>query len=102
MEKAEFEPRVIRARGRLSQLEVESQVEEERKSAEQELRLVIGQLEGFAQSLNEGLSDADWRTRREAGSPRNGPPIPFVQSAAGCGPVFPWRVTCFVSWVLET
>ena len=49
----------------MSQLEAESRVEEERQAAEQELRLVIGQLEGFAQRVNEGLGEADWRTRRE-------------------------------------
>ncbi len=65
MEKAEFEPRVVRARERLSQLEAESRVEEERQTAEQELRLVIGQLEVFAQRVSEGLGEADWRTRRE-------------------------------------
>ena len=65
MEKAEFEPRVVRARERLSQLEAESRVEEERQSAEQELRLVIGQLEAFARRVKEGLGEADWRTRRE-------------------------------------
>jgi hypothetical protein len=65
MEKPEFEPRVVRARERLAQLEAESRVEEERQTAEQELRLVIGQLEGFAQRVNEGLGEADWRTRRE-------------------------------------
>ena len=62
MEKAEFEPRVIRARERLSQLEGESRAEEERQTAEQELRLVIGQLEVFAQRVKEGLGEADWRS----------------------------------------
>jgi site-specific DNA recombinase len=65
MEKAEFEPRVVRARERLFQLESVSRVEEERQTAEQELRQVIGQLEGFSLRVNEGLVDADWRTRRE-------------------------------------
>jgi site-specific DNA recombinase len=65
MEKVEFEPRVIRARERLSQLQAEARVEEERQTAEQELRLVIGQLEGFAQRVSEGLGEANWRTRRE-------------------------------------
>jgi site-specific DNA recombinase len=64
-EKAEFELRVVRARERLSQLESESRVEAERQTAEQELRLVIGQLEGFSQRVNEGLIDADWQKRRE-------------------------------------
>jgi site-specific DNA recombinase len=65
MEKGEFEPRIARARERLSQLEAESRVEEERQTAEQELRLVIGQLEVFAQRVSEGLGEADWQTRRE-------------------------------------
>ena len=65
MEKAEFEPRVIRARERLSQLEAESRAEEDRQGAERELRLVIGRLEGFAQRVREGLGEADWGTRRD-------------------------------------
>jgi site-specific DNA recombinase len=65
MEKAEFEPRVIRARERLSQLEVESRLEADRQTAVEELRLVIGQLEVFAERVKEGLGEADWRTRRE-------------------------------------
>lgn len=65
MERSEFEPRVVRARERLSQLESEARAEDDRQTAEQELRLVIGQLEGFAQRVDEGLGAADWRTRRE-------------------------------------
>jgi site-specific DNA recombinase len=65
MERGEFEPRILQARERLSQLEAESRAEEERQTAEQELRLVIGQLEGFAQRILEGLGDADWRERRD-------------------------------------
>jgi site-specific DNA recombinase len=65
MEKAEFEPRMVRARDRLMQLETESRVEEERETAEQELRLVIGQLAAFSQRVKEGLAEANWQTRRE-------------------------------------
>jgi site-specific DNA recombinase len=65
MERGEFEPRILRARERLSQLEAESRAEEERQTAEQELRLVIGQLAGFAQRVDDGLGEADWRTRRD-------------------------------------
>jgi site-specific DNA recombinase len=65
MEKEEFEPRVLRARERLSRLEAEAKAEEERQVTEQELRLVIGHLEGFAQRVQEGLGKADWQTRRE-------------------------------------
>jgi site-specific DNA recombinase len=65
MERTEFEPRILRARERLSQLEAEARLEEERQTSEQELRVVIGQLEGFAQRVSEGLGAADWRTQRE-------------------------------------
>lgn len=65
MEKTEFEPRVLRARARLAQLETEARAEDERQTAAQELRLVIGQLEVFAQRVEEGLGSADWQTRRE-------------------------------------
>jgi site-specific DNA recombinase len=65
MEKGEFEPRVLRARERLSRLEAEAKAEEERQVTEQELGLVIGHLAGFAQRVQEGLGEADWQTRRE-------------------------------------
>jgi site-specific DNA recombinase len=65
MEKSEFEPRMIRARERLTQLEAEARAEDERQTAEQELRLMIGQLEEFARRVDEGLGEADWRTRRD-------------------------------------
>jgi site-specific DNA recombinase len=65
MEKAEFEARVVRARERMSQVQAESQVGEERQTAEQELRPVIGQLDGYAHWVSEGLREADWLTRRE-------------------------------------
>jgi site-specific DNA recombinase len=65
MGKGEFEPRIVQARERLSRLEAESRIEEQRQTAEQELRLVIGRLEVFAQRVSEGLGEADWQTRRE-------------------------------------
>jgi site-specific DNA recombinase len=65
MEKSEFEPRITRARERLAQLEGEARAEEDRAASEQELRLVIGQLEGFAERVEAGLGAADWETRRE-------------------------------------
>jgi hypothetical protein len=49
----------------MSQLEAEARDEVDRQTLEQELRLVIGQSEGFAQRIDEGLGEADWRTRRE-------------------------------------
>jgi site-specific DNA recombinase len=65
MEKGEFEPRILRARERLAQLEAEAQREEERQTAEQELQHLIGELEKFAERVREGLGGADGQTRRE-------------------------------------
>jgi site-specific DNA recombinase len=46
-------------------LEAEARAEDEPQMAEQELRLVIGQLEEFARRVDESLGEAEWRTRRE-------------------------------------
>jgi site-specific DNA recombinase len=43
--------------------EVKKQADEESQRAE--LRLVIGQLQEFANHIKSGLHDADWSTRRE-------------------------------------
>jgi site-specific DNA recombinase len=65
MDKTEFEPRILRARERLSQLVAEAKIDEERKATEQDLRYVIGRLEGFAKQVQTGLGEADWQTQRE-------------------------------------
>ena len=69
MEKGE-----VRAAGRagpeqrLSQLEAESRVEEDRQAAEQELRLVIGQSSrcSHLQRVKEGLRERPGLARRDA------------------------------------
>src|SRR5262249_14582643 len=43
----------------------EAQDEAEEEAQEQELRLVIGQLQEFAERVQNGLAEADWSTRRE-------------------------------------
>src|SRR5262249_36120487 len=53
MEKEEFEPRIRQFRERLSRLEADLQQEQELEKQEQQLRLVIGQLQDFAQRVNE-------------------------------------------------
>ena len=65
MEKEEFEPRIRQFRERLSRLEADLQQEQELEKQEQQLRLVIGQLQDFAQRVNEDIAEADWSTRRE-------------------------------------
>src|SRR5512135_3592576 len=64
LDKMEFEPRIRGARERLAKLEAEVRTEAEREAQEGELRLVIGQLQEFAQRVQEGLHDPDWTTRR--------------------------------------
>ena len=65
LERDEFEPRLRAARERLSRLEEEERTALGRGEEEAALRLVIGQLEGFARRVKEGLHGADWATRRE-------------------------------------
>ena len=65
VERAEFEPRIKRAKDRLTKLEAEAKTEAENESKEQELRLVIGRLQEFGARVKGGLDQADWMTRRE-------------------------------------
>jgi site-specific DNA recombinase len=65
LEREEFEPRLRAARERLARLEEEERTALGRGEEEAALRLVIGQLEGFARRVKEGLHEADWATRRE-------------------------------------
>jgi site-specific DNA recombinase len=65
VERAEFKPRIKRAKDRLAKLEAQAQAEAEKESKERELRLVIGRLQEFADRVQGGLDQADWMTRRE-------------------------------------
>ena len=65
LERGEFEPRLLKARERLARLEDEERLALGRGEEEESLRLVIGQLEGFARRVEEGLHAADWASRRE-------------------------------------
>jgi site-specific DNA recombinase len=65
LEKSEFEPRVTAARERLSRLEGERNQKAAQESQESELRLLIGQLEEFAERVSDGLKQPTWATRRE-------------------------------------
>ena len=65
IDKAEFEPRITRMRERIKQLEKQVQQIQDEAGMEQELRLILGRLETFASKVKEGLTEADWLTRRE-------------------------------------
>jgi len=65
VERAEFAPRIKRAKDRLVKLEAEAKTEAEWETNDRELRLVIGRLQEFGERVKGGLDQADWMTRRE-------------------------------------
>jgi len=64
LQKQEIAPRLQRARERLAGLQGQLQQLEQPQSPEQ-LRLVLGHFEAFAQQVRESLSHADFATRRQ-------------------------------------
>lgn len=65
LEKAEFEPRVAKSRERLERLKQEAAAANDHAAQRKELRLVLGQLQDFADQVRENLDRADLKTRRE-------------------------------------
>jgi site-specific DNA recombinase len=65
LEKVDFDPRMARARERLSRLQLEAKSAQDRDAQRKELRLVMGQLEDFAEQVRIGLDQADFSKRRE-------------------------------------
>jgi site-specific DNA recombinase len=65
LEKGEFEPKIRHLKERLARLEAEEKELAQEESQRAELRLVIGELEGFTRRMDQGLEAADWSTRRE-------------------------------------
>ncbi len=63
--KEEFEPRLRGAREHLTRLQADLESQNRQESEVQEMRLVIGHLETFAQKMQAGLENADWSTRRD-------------------------------------
>src|SRR5208337_1035685 len=61
----EFEPKIRHLKERLGRLEAEEKELAQEEAQRAELRLVIGELAGFTQRLDQGLEEADWNTRRE-------------------------------------
>jgi site-specific DNA recombinase len=65
IDKGEFEPRMVRMRERLKQIEAQAQQVKDEVSLERELMLILGRLDEFAARIKTGLHEADWLTRRE-------------------------------------
>lgn len=65
IEKQEFEPRVQRARERLRLLQAQAEKQADEETQRNDLRLVIGRLQEFADRVQKGLESLDWSTRRE-------------------------------------
>ena len=65
VDKSEFEPRLGVARQRLENLRAEAQALTDEETRQNELRLVIGRMQEFADKVADGLQEADWSTRRE-------------------------------------
>jgi site-specific DNA recombinase len=65
VDKEEFEPRIRQFKERLARLEEQAKAHAELAAQEQQLRLVIGQLQDFAERVKEDLDKADWSTRRD-------------------------------------
>jgi len=65
IDKDECEPRIGRLRERLQHLERHAQDLGTLRHEDEELRLLLGRFEGFAKRVREGLTEANWGTRRE-------------------------------------
>ena len=65
LEREEFEPRIQAARDRLARLSEDARTLETEQTRSQQLRLVIGYWEAFADRIRDGLETLDWTARRE-------------------------------------
>lgn len=65
VDKADFETRMRRVRERLASEEAALAQQHHNASQDEELRLLIGQFDSFAQQMTEGLEQADFATRRK-------------------------------------
>jgi site-specific DNA recombinase len=65
VDKEEFEPRIRAFKERLARLEEQAKQQAQLESQEQDLRLVIGRLQDFAERIRGNMAEADWTTRRE-------------------------------------
>ena len=65
IDKSEFEPRIREAKARLVKLEEKATEQTDEETQYNELKLVIGHLEQFANRMTESLEECDWPTRRQ-------------------------------------
>jgi site-specific DNA recombinase len=65
LDKSEFEPRVRQAKDRLARLQQEAAAASDRAAQRAELRLVLSNLDAFADQVRDRLDHADWNIRRE-------------------------------------
>jgi site-specific DNA recombinase len=63
--RAEFEPRLLASKGRLSQLDEQIRALSQEQKRLQDLRLVIGQVDTFAKMIDGSLDQADFSTKRQ-------------------------------------
>jgi site-specific DNA recombinase len=65
IDKEEFEPRVMRMRERLKQMEEQAQQVKDAAGMERELTLILSRLDEFAARVTNELHEADWLSRRD-------------------------------------
>jgi len=65
LEKTEFAPRVKAAREQLAKLKQEMQTQATLENQKAQMRLVIDNVNDFAEKVKSGLAQANWETRRE-------------------------------------
>ena len=65
LEKAEFEPRIRDRKARLARLEEDADRAHETEMAQQQMRMVVGRIEAFAQQVEAGLESMEWTQRRD-------------------------------------
>ena len=65
IDKNEFEPRMRKAKERLTKLRTEADKQADQEAQQKELRWVIGHLREFADKVSSSLKELDWTRRRE-------------------------------------
>jgi site-specific DNA recombinase len=65
IDKNEFEPRMRKAKERLSKLQTEANKQADQEAQQKELKWVIGHLQEFAAKISSSLEELDWLKRRE-------------------------------------
>ena len=65
LDKSDFEPRIRHVRERLAREENAFAQRQRDRASEEELRLLVGQFETFAQHIADGLEQADFDTKRK-------------------------------------